>query len=92
MELNVSTVEDSSKNKENQQPAIIIELQPKSKFVMDGQTYGMDELGNRLGKMLQADKGREVVLTSKDNVSVQDMVTAMDRIRQSGGSNISLAK
>lgn len=90
VDLNLSTVEKRS-NVKKTEDALIVALAPGGKFILFNKEYPLDNMTKKISQMIEGNKARDIVLTSQKGVTVQDMVTAMDQIKASGGYNISLS-
>jgi biopolymer transport protein ExbD len=91
VDLNISTV-DNSKPAANSEKAIVVTLVSDGKVMLSDHEFKLDELQVRIGEVIRDNKNKDIVLVSKEGATVQNMVTAMDKIRAAGGSNISLAE
>lgn len=72
--------------------SILIELEKDNKFKLLGEVYSMESLDLKLQDLLKENNKRDIVLMSRYGVTVQEVVTAMERIKFAGGENISLVQ
>lgn len=72
--------------------AVVITLTGDGNFALAGQAYPLAELQTRVHQALESAGTEDIVLVSHKGVTVQQVVTVMDEIKQSGGRNISMAE
>ncbi len=91
--LNLSLVGDGGHKKDvvGYKP-VVVTLVGLGRFVMDGSEFILLYLKDSISPVLEKNKAAPIILVSKAEAPVQDIVTAMDYIRQSGGTNISIAE
>lgn len=81
----------SSKNNTNN-TAIVITLEGAGKFTLSGSTFSLLQLKEKIKPLLENTSKKDIVIVGKKHASVQDVVTAIDYIKDVGGRNISLAE
>lgn len=91
--LSVSAVEEGEDvMKSSADGSILVVLERGGVFVLDNERYDLSSLRSKLEGLILRNQGRDVVIKSTAEVSVQDVVTAMDQVKAAGGRNISLAQ
>ena len=90
VDLTLSTISSGKKSTTPKESLIVI-LEPKGKFLLSGKEYALSELKTQVEPLIKDNKDKDIVLVGKKGVTVQDMITAMDEIKASGASNISLS-
>jgi biopolymer transport protein ExbD len=91
VDLSISTV-NNSKEIARSDGAVVVTLLSDGKFALSDNEFKLDELQEKIGEVIRDNKNKDIVLISKEGATVQNMVTAMDKIKAAGGSNISLAQ
>jgi len=88
IELNIAKVEGGQSAKGE---AIVITLMPDNKFAIGGISYDIEQLQPRLERLLEKNKGQDIVIASNYKTTVQHIVEAMDSVRAAGGYNVSIS-
>lgn len=71
---------------------IIIILLGKSRFSIAGNEFNLLQLKEKLKPILDKATNKNIIIISKPQAVVQDVVSAIDYIKAVGGKNISLAQ
>lgn len=72
--------------------AIIITLTGKGNFMLNEKEFNLLQLKDKIKPLLEKQEEKNIVIISKKNAVIQDVVTAIDYIQAVGGKNISLAE
>ncbi|PIR39438.1 MAG: hypothetical protein COV35_02680 [Alphaproteobacteria bacterium CG11_big_fil_rev_8_21_14_0_20_39_49] len=93
VDLNITSVKSASsvENAGNSDPVLVI-LKEGNSFVYSGKEYSLSLIGDIVGDELKDNKDRSIIVTNRQGVSVQELVTAMDGIKSAGGYNISIVE
>ncbi len=92
LNLNLSNDSKDSESGAAKSKTILVTLTGSGKFLLDGKEYNLLQLDEKIKPLLEKFTEAEIVVSSKKTASVQDVVTAIDSIKSSGGKNISLAE
>lgn len=93
IDLSISTVTDAKKEDTAANTAIVITLLDNNRFTLGGATeYKIDEFSNQISQLFKNSPSKDVVLLSKTGVTVQNMVSVMDLLKNLGATNISLGE
>ncbi len=93
IDLSISTIAENKKDDTATNTATIITLLANGRFTLGGTTeYKIEELGTKISQLFKNSNNKDVVLLSKSGVTVQNMVSAMDILKVSGATNISLGE
>jgi biopolymer transport protein ExbD len=89
--LNITTI-NNSKAVSPSGTAIVIVLMEGNKFMLSGKEYKIEELTGKARQIMAENKNYDVALVTRPGITVQNMVTAMDKLRASGAKGISLSE
>ena len=94
VDLSISSVksEASEDNDFNNETPILVVLTEGNSFLYSGKEYNLSLMGEIIGGEISDNKDRNVIITNREGVSVQELVTAMDGIKSAGGYNISIVE
>jgi biopolymer transport protein ExbD len=90
IDLNISTISNDIKNSDSN--ALVIILSDNNKFLLADKEYNLDHLKKIISPILSTDKNKNIIIMNNEGVTIQNIVTAMDQIKASGGYNISIGK
>lgn len=90
--LNLSGNKAAQSQEIAEDKSIIITLAGSGRFMFEGEEFSLLYLKDKIRPLLQKNNANSIVIFSKDQASVQDVVTAMDYLRSIGGTNISIAE
>ena len=90
LNLNLTGDSGNAANQTSKNNPIIITLTGAGNFSFEGNEFNLLQLKEKVKPLLE--KNTNIMITSKKEASVQDVVTAIDYIQAVGGKNISLAE
>lgn len=73
-------------------PAIIVTLTGSGNFMLNNNEFNLLQLKEKIKPLLEKGKDNDIMLISRKEAPVQDVVTAIDYIKIAGGRNISIAE
>ncbi len=83
----------SNQPAQNVTNTIIVKLSKPGRFSIGRSEFPIQQLGDKMKAILTKEKEEnEIILVTQKSISVQDLVTAMDYIKQAGGKNISISE
>ncbi len=83
----------SNQTKQNGSSAIIVKLIKPGRFAIGGSEFQIQQLRDKIKAILTKEKEEvAIILVTKKGISVQDLVTAIDSIKNAGGKNISISE
>jgi biopolymer transport protein ExbD len=91
LDLNLSTINGSTLAS-TAGDSVIVTVTTENKFLIEEKEYDQKQFQDKIKALLKGKKDRNIVLMSQEKVTVQNVVTAIDKIQASGGYNISLAR
>ena len=92
LNLNLSGNTSEKPKPASARPPLIVTLTGSGNFILEGSEYNLLQLKDKMKPLLEKNKENDILLVSKKIASVQDVVTAIDYIKNAGGKNISLAE
>lgn len=93
VEMNLSTIKgEESADTEKQSKAVLVVLVEGGRFMLAGKEYSLDSLTEVVGKEIEGDKDKSIIVVNKEGVSVQNLVTTIDGIKSVGGYNVSIVE
>lgn len=63
---------------------VVVSLDPQGQYTIDGQAVSASELPERVRKILERNPEAQIVLYPDESVSYQDVVSALDLLRNGG--------
>ena len=92
--INLSLAGNSgdTETKTSNNKTITVTLIGESKFSLNGDEFNLLELKDKIKPLLDKTADIDIIIVSKKEAMVQDVVTAIDYIKSIGGKNISLAE
>lgn len=90
IELNVSSLGKGASHKTGKTTIVVI-LEDKHTYYINGRKYKITTLGATLRQKITTEEEKEVILKTGEKITLQDLVTAMEIIKQAGVEQIILA-
>jgi|GEM_PF-5005160 len=92
LNLNISADGKNTENQTIKKPIIKITLVGSGKFNLNGNEYNLLHLKEKLKPLIEGPDEKDIIAACKKKANVQDVVSAIDYIKEVGGKNISIAE